>query len=81
MKTSEERISWSYTSPNETDFYSTFISSAQRLRNGNTLICSGESGTIFEVTARKQVVWKYKNPVKSPDSRKADRTARTFTIR
>lgn len=55
---------WSYTAPKKTDFYSFFISGAQRLANGNTLICSGASGTIFEVTPESEVVWKYLNPVK-----------------
>ena len=55
---------WSYTAPNKTDFYSFFISGAQRLPSGNTLICSGANGTIFEVTPEKEVVWKYVNPVK-----------------
>ena len=41
-----------------------FISGAQRLPNGNTLICSGANGTLFEVTPDKEVVWKYVNPVK-----------------
>ena len=55
---------WSYTAPKKTDFYSFFISGAQRLPNRNTLICSGASGTIFEVTPESEVVWKYLNPVK-----------------
>ncbi|HVX12403.1 MAG TPA: aryl-sulfate sulfotransferase [Pirellulales bacterium] len=55
---------WSYTAPKKSDFYSFFISGAQRLASGNTLICSGASGTIFEVTPDKEVVWKYVNPVK-----------------
>ncbi len=54
---------WSYSAPKKSDFYSFFISGAQRLPNGNTLICSGASGTVFEVTPDKQVVWKYTNPV------------------
>ncbi len=54
---------WSYSAPKKSDFYSFFISGAQRLPNGNTLICSGASGTVFEVTPEKQVVWKYANPV------------------
>jgi Spy/CpxP family protein refolding chaperone len=54
---------WSYSAPKKSDFYSFFISGAQRLPNGNTLICSGASGTIFEVTPDKEVVWKYANPV------------------
>jgi hypothetical protein len=42
--------------------YSPFISSAQRLPNGNTLICSGGQGTLFEVTPTGQVVWFYQHP-------------------
>jgi hypothetical protein len=56
---------WSYTAPKKPDFFSSFISGAQRLSNGNTLICSGANGTIFEVTPEKTIVWKYVNPVKS----------------
>ncbi|HVA46941.1 MAG TPA: aryl-sulfate sulfotransferase [Pirellulales bacterium] len=55
---------WSYTAPKKTDFYSFFISGAQRLPNGNTLICSGAEGVLFEVTPKKEVVWKFTNPVK-----------------
>jgi hypothetical protein len=55
---------WSYSAPKKTDFYSSFISGTQRLPNGNTLICSGANGTIFEVTPEKAIVWKYVNPVK-----------------
>ena len=43
-------------------FAGMFISGAQRLPNGNTLICSGPTGHLFEVTADKQVVWEYINP-------------------
>jgi hypothetical protein len=43
-------------------FYSPFISSAQRLPNGNTLIAEGSDGRIFEVTADHQVVWEYISP-------------------
>jgi hypothetical protein len=54
---------WSYSAPKRTDFYSSFISGAHRLPNGNTFICSGANGTLFEVTAEKEIVWKYLNPV------------------
>ena len=43
-------------------FSSSFISGAQRLTNGNTLICSGADGRLFEVTAQKEIVWEYINP-------------------
>jgi hypothetical protein len=55
---------WSYTAAKKSDFFSSFISGTQRLPNGNTLICSGANGTIFEVTPSKEVVWKYVNPVR-----------------
>jgi Arylsulfotransferase (ASST) len=56
---------WSYTAPKKPEFYSSYISGAQRLSNGNTLICSGANGTIFEVTPEKAIAWKYVNPVKA----------------
>jgi len=44
-------------------FFSMFISSAQRLPNGNTLITEGSSGRIFEVTPDKEIVWEFVNPL------------------
>ncbi|MEG6523705.1 aryl-sulfate sulfotransferase [Desulfotomaculum sp. 1211_IL3151] len=43
-------------------FYSPFISSAQRLPNGNTLITEGSGGRIIEVTAEHEIVWEYISP-------------------
>jgi len=40
-------------------FYSPYISGAQRLLNGNTLICEGNDGRIFEVTPKFEIVWEY----------------------
>lgn len=62
-----ERPAWEYTAPEKKDFYSSFISGAQRLPNGNTLICQGANGTFFEVTPEKETVWKYVNPVVGPE--------------
>jgi hypothetical protein len=60
-----DKVAWSYAAPKRTDFYSAFISGAQRLPNGNTLICAGAGGTVFEVTPKgDEIVWKYINPVK-----------------
>jgi hypothetical protein len=50
---------WRFTAPTKTEFFAGFMSGAQRLPNGNTLICHGETGTIFEVTRAKEVVWTY----------------------
>lgn len=46
-------------------FYSPYISSAQRLPNGNTLITEGADGRIFEVTAEHEIVWEYISPYKT----------------
>jgi hypothetical protein len=43
-------------------FYSPFISSAQRLPNGNTLITEGSGGRIIEVTNDFEIVWEYISP-------------------
>ena len=43
--------------------YSSFISGAQRLPNGNTLIDSGAQGTFFEITPDGENVWRYVNPI------------------
>jgi hypothetical protein len=55
---------WSYTAPNKKDFFSWFISGAQRLPNGNTLINAGAVGIVFEVTSEGETVWKFANPFK-----------------
>ncbi len=50
---------WRYTAPENTQFSAWLMSGSQRLPNGNTLICEGTSGKIFEVTPLKRVVWRY----------------------
>ena len=40
-------------------FYATYTSSAQRLGNGNTLICESTSARVFEVTPEGETVWEY----------------------
>ncbi len=52
---------WIYTAPTPTNFYGQNISGAQRLPNGNTLICEGPDGYIFEITPDGSVVWTYQN--------------------
>ncbi len=53
---------WSYAAPERGSFYAPFISGAQRLANGNTFVCSGPEGRLFEVTPAGQIVWEYANP-------------------
>jgi len=56
--------SWSYIAPDKYSFYSPFVSGAQRLKNGNTMIASGAKGRFFEVTPDNEIVWEYWNPYK-----------------
>lgn len=57
-----DEIVWEYRDRCHLDFHAPFISGCQRLPNGNTLICDGPRGRIFEVTARKEIVWEYTSP-------------------
>jgi len=48
---------WIYIASPPTSFYASHLSGAQRLASGNTLICNGETGKIFEVTPEGATVW------------------------
>jgi hypothetical protein len=54
---------WTYKAETPSAFFSHNISGAQRLANGNTLVCSGDKGTMFETTDAGELVWEYINPV------------------
>jgi hypothetical protein len=43
-------------------FFSHYVSSAQRLPNGNTFITEGADGRLFEVTSSGEIVWEYVSP-------------------
>jgi len=43
-------------------FYSDYVSSSQRLPNGNTLLTEGAFGRLFEVTPDYETVWEYVSP-------------------
>jgi len=59
-------IVWQYTGQDSDaptwSFYSSFISSARRLPNGNTLIDEGMHGRFFQITPKGEIVWEYVNP-------------------
>jgi hypothetical protein len=61
-----DRATWRYTAPEEGGLFSMTISGAQRLPNGNTFICSGNQGILFEVTPEKEIVWKFTMPSLGP---------------
>ncbi len=56
------QLFWEYTAENKKDFYSGFISGARRLRNGNTFICEGATGRLFEVNSAGETLWEHVNP-------------------
>ncbi|MEX2565600.1 MAG: aryl-sulfate sulfotransferase [Cyclobacteriaceae bacterium] len=57
-----EEPGWTYIAPDSVSFYSSFISSAHRMNNGNTFINEGAKGRFFEVTKEGKIVWEYLNP-------------------
>ena len=62
----KKEIVWAYTGV-ESDrpaytFYSSYISNAERLPNGNTFINEGMNGRFFQVTPAGEIVWEYVNP-------------------
>ncbi len=60
------QVVWSYgEAVGDEFFFSDHISGAQRLPNGNTLICSGTEGRFFEITSGGDIVWEYINPFTS----------------
>ena len=59
---STNEVAWQYRGDPPISFYSYHISGAERLPNGNTLICEGAPGRIFEVTPVGEIAWEYINP-------------------
>lgn len=57
-------------------FYTPFMGSAQRLANGNTLLCESAFGRIFEVTRECHICWEFTNPHFAPYP--DEETARIF---
>lgn len=55
-------IEWYYQDEDKLSFFSAICSGAERLPNGNTLICESTKGRIFEVTPEKEIVWEFLNP-------------------
>jgi hypothetical protein len=62
----KKQIVWQYSGETSGragwSFYSSFISSARRLPNGNTLIDEGMNGRFFQITPQGKIVWEYVSP-------------------
>lgn len=54
---------WTYGDADSNFFYSPMIAGANRMPNGNTLICVGVGGHFFEIDPAGNKVWDYVNPV------------------
>jgi len=54
-----EGLDWTWPENPSTAFHSSNISGSQRQPNGNTLICEGASGHLFEITPDGEMVWEY----------------------
>jgi hypothetical protein len=57
-----EKIEWEYVADPPRAFFSRENGSAQRLPNGNTLVCNGYNGRAFEITRGGEIVWEWINP-------------------
>ncbi len=53
----EPSVVWSFT---DNDLYSSGLSGAVRMDNGNTLIAEGRDGTLWEVSSDGEIEWLYK---------------------
>ncbi len=62
----KKEIVWQYTGVDSGNpgysFYSSYISSARRLPNGNTLVDEGMNGRFFQITSKGEIVWEYISP-------------------
>ena len=70
----KKQIVWMYTGANTAQqepwtFYSSFISDARRLPNGNTFIDEGMNGRFIQITPKGEIVWEYVSPYVGPQPR------------
>lgn len=64
-----KKIVWEYRDRSQMlYFFTPFMGSAQRLANGNTLLCESAFGRVFEVTRDGYLCWEYVNPHFAPYS-------------
>ena len=63
FNTGRAKLVWQYKAEEPESFFASFVSGAQRLENGNTLICHGVEGQLLEVNKQGRTVWEYHNPL------------------
>lgn len=55
-------VAWQYRGRPPVTFSSPRVSGVHRMANGNTFICEGQQGRLFEVTQAGEIVWEYISP-------------------
>lgn len=60
----DSEIVWKFVGDPPESLFAAYVSSAQRLPNGNTMIAYGTSGRLLEVDAAGEIVWDYVSPFK-----------------
>jgi hypothetical protein len=58
----KKKIVWQYFGSPIFSLFSGHIAGAERMPNGNTFICEGESGRLFEITHDGEYVWEWNSP-------------------
>ena len=58
-------ITWSYAGSTARPFFSESCGTAQRLRNGNTLITESDRGRAFELDPAGRMAWEFLNPARA----------------
>ena len=72
---------WVYRGKPSNTFNSRHISGCQRLASGNTLICEGICGRIFEVTPQGDIVWNFVSPYFASDDLKGPGAGQNMVFR
>jgi len=62
IQVSTGEVTWTYEGNPVHQFFSNYISGAERLWSGSVLVCEGSAGRLFEVTRKGEVVWEWINP-------------------
>jgi hypothetical protein len=57
-----QAVVWMHEADERADFFTARGGDAQRLPNGNTLICESEKGRVFEITPEGEIVWEFWHP-------------------
>ena len=80
-----ETPEWVYDGGDE-KFYSPYLSNAQRLEHGHTLINAGSPGYIFEINENDEIIWEYviplagDNPVPQGSNPNGNSTFRAYKV-